>query len=110
VLILPPGHAQTVAAKRRFSRRERWMIGTVLGTAAALIVAVVISLATASHSSGNGCVDVTIPYAFGGQEFYRCGAAARSMCASVGVPNGYSGTAGRAVALECRKAGLAIGR
>jgi hypothetical protein len=86
------------------------MIGTVLGTAAALIVAVVIALATAGHSSANGCIDVTIPYAFGGQEYYRCGPAARSMCMSVGVPGGYSGVAAQAVAGECRKAGLAVGR
>ena len=81
----------------------------MLGTVAALAVAVVIAIAMAGHSSANGCVDVNIPYSTGGQEFYRCGAAARAMCGSVGVPGGFTGAAGRAVATECRKAGLAVG-
>lgn len=76
--------------------------------AAALVAAVVIALLSAGHSSGHGCVDVTIPYSVGGQEFYRCGPAARRMCASVGAPDGYTGRAGQAVAVECRKAGLPV--
>jgi hypothetical protein len=109
MLILPPGHAQAVRTPRSIRTREKWMIGGLLGTVAAIIVAVVIAVASAGHHSANGCVDVTIPYSIGGQEFYKCGAAARAMCAQVGVPGGFSGAPARAVATECRKAGLAVG-
>jgi hypothetical protein len=109
VLILPPGHAHAVAVRRRFTRREKSILGVVLAAVGALIVAVVISLATTGHHTGNGCIDVTIPYAVGGQEFYRCGAAARAMCAEVGVPGGYTDVPGRAIATECRKIRLPIG-
>jgi len=109
VLILPPGHAQAVSARRRLSAREKWILRGVLGTVAVLAVAVVIALATAGHSSGNGCVDVNIPYSTGGQELYRCGGEARAMCRAVGTPGGFTGAAAHAVATECRKAGLAVG-
>jgi hypothetical protein len=109
MLILPPGHAQTVRSPRRIRSREKWFLGVLLGGVAAVIVAVGISLASAGHHSGHGCVDVTIPYSIGGQEFYKCGAAARQMCAQVGVPGGFTGGPARAVATECRKAGLPIG-
>jgi hypothetical protein len=85
------------------------MIGAVLASAAALVVAVAIAITASGHSSGGGCVDVTVPYSIGGQEFYKCGAAARAMCDSVGAPGGFSGRAGGAVAAECRKAGLRVG-
>ena len=109
MLILPPGHAQTVAARRTLNVREKWILGSVGALVAALIVVVAIAVATAGHSSGNGCIDVTIPYSIGGQEFYRCGAAARRTCSSVGTPGGFVARAGRAVAAECRKAGLPAG-
>lgn len=85
------------------------MLAGVLGVVAALLVAVAISLATGGHSSGHGCVDVTIAYSTGGQELYRCGAAAREMCKLAGTPAGYTGAPGETVAGECRKAGLPVG-
>lgn len=94
---------------RRLRRREKWILGFVLSTVAALAVVVVIAVLSAGHSTGNGCVDVNIPYSIGGQEIYRCGSAARKMCRSVGTPGGYTQAAGRAVATECRKAGLPVG-
>jgi len=98
-----------VRARREFRLREKWLIGAVLGATTALIVVVVISLASAGHSSANGCIDVTIPYAVGGVEYYRCGAAARAMCHDVGAPGGFSAASARAVSTECRKAGLPVG-
>jgi len=74
-----------------------------------LAVAVVVSVATSGHSTGNGCIDVNIPYSIGGQEVYRCGAAARAVCAAVDTPSGFSGSAGHAVAAECRKVSLPVG-
>jgi hypothetical protein len=109
MLILPPGHAEAVRNPRMMRSREKWLIGGLVGALAALAVAVVIAVTSTGHQSGHGCVDVTIPYSIGGQEFYRCGAAARAMCAQVGVSGGYSGGPARAVATQCRKAGLPIG-
>ncbi|MFL5822972.1 MAG: hypothetical protein ACJ764_05965 [Solirubrobacteraceae bacterium] len=82
----------------------------MLAATAALVVVVAVALLTAGHSTGGDCIDVTIPYSIGGQEFYRCGAAARSTCRSVDAPGGFVGGPGRAVAAECRKIGLPVGR
>jgi hypothetical protein len=72
-------------------------------------VVVAVAILTAGHRTGDGCIDVTIPYSVGGQEFYRCGAAARRTCRQVGTPGGFVGQAGQAVAAECRKIGLPVG-
>jgi hypothetical protein len=109
VLILPPGHAQTLRERRTFSGRERWMIGGVLGLVAALAVVLAISLSTVGHHSGNGCISVGLTYSTGGQQVYRCGAGARALCNQAGVAGGITGSTGRAVATECRKAGLPVG-
>ena len=109
MLILPPGHGQAVARRPRLSLRERWILGGVTATAAALIVVVVIAVAVGGHSTGNGCVDVNLPYSVGGQELYRCGAAARALCSGIDTPGGFTGATGAAVAAECRKAGLRVG-
>jgi len=82
----------------------------MLGVVAVLVLVVAISLASAGRSSAKGCIDVTIPYAVGGVEYYRCGAAAREMCSEVGAPGGFSAASARAVGAECRKAGLPVGR
>jgi hypothetical protein len=82
------------------------MITSVLGLVAAAAVALVISFAAGGRSTGNGCIDVTVQYVTGGTEIYRCGAEARSLCASVGSAGGQNGSLGRAVASECRKAHL----
>ncbi len=85
------------------------MLGGVLAVTAVLVLAVAVSFAIGSHSSGNGCVEITIPSATGGQEIYRCGAGARALCMLAGTPGGYTGAAGRTVAVECRKAKLQVG-
>jgi hypothetical protein len=85
------------------------MVGGVVGVLALLIVVLVVSLATAGHSTGNGCINVNIPSSLGNQNFYRCGTQAKAMCATVGAPGGLTGAAGRAVAAECRKVSLPVG-
>lgn len=85
------------------------MFGGVLGLLAVVAVALVISLATAGPKSGHGCVSVSLAYSTGGTQLYRCGASARSLCASVDAPGGTSGAAARALIPECRKAGLPVG-
>jgi hypothetical protein len=85
------------------------MVGAVLGLVAALAAVVVIAVLTGGHTTGRGCVDVTIPYSLGGEELYRCGSSARALCRSAGAAGGFTGAAGHAVATQCRKAGLPVG-
>jgi ABC-type nickel/cobalt efflux system permease component RcnA len=109
MLILPPGHAQRLRERRAFSVRERWMVGGVLGMLAALAVVLVISFSTAGRQSANGCINVALSYSTGGAQIFRCGAGARALCEQVDRPGGLSGVTGRAVAVQCRKAGLPVG-
>jgi hypothetical protein len=110
VLILPPGHAKTLALPRRFSLREKWIVGSVLAAAAALVVVVVISLGSTGHRTANGCVDVKFPIAIGGEEIYECGTAARELCATVVATPASNAVEDRAIAAQCRVAGLPLGR
>jgi hypothetical protein len=105
VLILPPGHAETVRL-RPLSTRERRLIAGVLAVVAALLAGLVISLSTGGKSSAHGCIYATIPAATGAEQIDRCGSAARSICGSTATPGAFAPEAARAIAVECRKAGL----
>jgi hypothetical protein len=109
VLILPPGHAQTIAVRRRLSTREKRMVGGVLGLVAALALAFVISLAVSGPSSNHGCIYATIAGEVGAQQIHECGADARAMCQSVNTPGAFTAQAAPVVASACRKAGLPVG-
>jgi hypothetical protein len=110
MLILPPGHAETLRERRRLSRRERWVIGGVLATVGAIAIALAISFGTAGPSSGRGCIHATIAGVVGAVQVNECGAAARSTCATVYAPGAYVPEAARSIALECRKAQLPVNR
>jgi hypothetical protein len=107
-MILPPGHAQQIRQTRALTRRERRLITGVLGAVLAIVVVLVISLATADKKSGHGCISVSLGYSIGGQTFDMCGQRAERFCAGAHKP-GLSGAAGDTVARECRKAGLKAG-
>jgi hypothetical protein len=109
VLILPPGHAQSIRQRRTFRGRERWMIGGVLGSLVVLAVALVLALASQGPKSGHGCISVALAYSTGGAQIYQCGDSARAMCSEVGKPGGLTGQAAETVTGACRKAGLAVG-
>jgi hypothetical protein len=86
------------------------MIGGVLATTAALVVAIVIAFGVSAPSSGHGCIRLVLPAATGAQEINQCGAAARATCASVGTPGNFTRQSARSAAAECRKAGLPVGQ
>jgi hypothetical protein len=109
VLIIPPGHAEAARLRWPTSRREKWMIGGVLGVVAALAVVLVISFASSGPSSKAGCIYATIPAATGAEQIHECGGVARSTCASALTPGAFAARAAQAVAAECRKAGLPVG-
>jgi hypothetical protein len=109
VLILPPGHARTIRAPRRFSRREKWILTTVAASVVAVIVAIVISIGTGGGSTPSGCVDVKFSTTIGAGEIYQCGGKARTLCASASAGGGISSVERPAVIAACRKAGLGVG-
>jgi hypothetical protein len=106
MLILPPGHAQTIKHGRTFRARERWMIGGVLGVLAVLVAVLIVSIGSTTKASGHGCVSVSLAYSTGGQHIYRCGAGARALCDGVGRVGGITGPPAEVVARECHKAGI----
>lgn len=107
---LPPGHGQTIATRPRLSGREQWMVGVVLCAVVAVVVSVVISLASGGRTSSHGCIYATIPAATGAQEINRCGADARATCATALAPGAFTAQAAPVIAAQCRKAGLPVGR
>jgi hypothetical protein len=108
-MVMPLGHGRSLRTQRRLARREKRSLGLVAALVAIFALAVVVAVITAGHSSGHGCIDVQIPSATGGSETFKCGAQARAMCRLVGARDGFRGTAGGAIATECRKAGLPVG-
>jgi hypothetical protein len=109
-MVLPPGHAQALRARRSLSRREKWIIGGVLGAVAAIVVALGVSIGSSGPSSSNGCIYATIPGVVGAVQVHECGAQAHSTCNSVFAPGAYAPGAARTIAAECRKAGLPVTR
>lgn len=110
MLILPPGHGRATGHRRAWTRRERLMVGGVLGAIAVLIVVLAVAIGTAGKSSGHGCIYATLPGPVGAEEVDQCGAQARATCQSVGAPGTYAAQAARVIAGQCRKAGLPVGR
>jgi hypothetical protein len=108
VLILPPGHANTVA-RRALTAREKWMLRGVAVVVAAVALALVLSFAIGGKSSRRGCIYATIPGAVGAQEVNQCGEDARQTCLSVRTPGAFTPQAQTTIAAQCRKAGLPVG-
>ena len=106
VLIMPPGHARDVAARRPFTPRDRRFLVVGCGAVLALVIAIVIAVGSSSPQSGHGCVYVTVTSSTGALTIQGCGARARTICAEASVPGTYSADALTSVIAECRKAGL----
>ena len=108
MLILPSGHAVQEASGPTISRREKWLIGSVLGLFATLCVTVVIAFTRSQKQSRHGCIDVSAATVIGGSELYRCGQAARELCTEPGGAQSPNVAFQRALADACRKAGLPV--
>jgi hypothetical protein len=90
------------------SKREKWMVGGVLGVVATLAVVLVISFVSSGPSSGNGCIYANIPGVVGAEQVHECGANARHTCRSLNAPDAYTRQAAHTLAVECGKAGLPV--
>jgi hypothetical protein len=106
---LPIGHWQATETPR-VSRRERWMIATVLVASAVIAVVVVISFTSHQRTSHDGCIDVSAATVIGGSELYRCGASARGLCTAATGGGEQNISFRRALADACREAGLPVPR
>ena len=104
---LPIGHWQATEAPR-VSRRERWLIATVLAASAVIAIVVVISFTSHQRTSRDGCIDVSAATVIGGSELYRCGASARGLCTAATGSGEQNISFRRALADACRKAGLPV--
>lgn len=85
------------------------MVRGVAGAVAVILAVVVVALVRSGPSSSRGCIYATVPAATGAEELYRCGQAARSICASAESPGAFTKQAAQTVATACRKAGLPVG-
>ncbi len=112
-MVYAPGHFQHAREQtdgRRYrSRRERLAVRTMALVTLALLGLVVFSLTNHQRSTGHGCIDFNYTTMIGGAETYRCGAAARTLCAT--PPRGKSVDTDFQIALyaACRKARLPTG-
>lgn len=86
------------------------MLAGVVGAVAALVAAVVIAFGVGGPGSASGCIHAVLPAATGAQEINQCGGAARTTCASAERPGSFTAGAARSLAVQCRRAGLAVGR
>jgi hypothetical protein len=109
MLILPPGHGRAAVARRTFTRRERWILASVIGVSLALVVVVVIAVASPGGHANRGCLAIEVPGPIGAQEFRQCGAAARAFCGSIHETADLSAVARNDVAAACRRLGLPTG-
>jgi hypothetical protein len=108
VLILPPGHAQATFARRKLNTREKWILSGVLATTLALLVIILISIATAGPKSTGDCINVTSPGFIGAQSVSGCGAKARAICHSALTGSGYAREQNADVLAACRKQGIPV--
>ncbi len=108
MLILPPGHAETLRARRTFTTREKWILSTVLACVAALAVAVVIAIASSDQKSTATCINVTAPSFIGAEKVSGCGQQAREICSSAANQGTYNQAFAKAIAAECRKVGIPV--
>ncbi|HUY58781.1 MAG TPA: hypothetical protein VMV16_03650 [Solirubrobacteraceae bacterium] len=106
-MVFAPGHYQEITQPRPRRRLERIAIRLIALTIVILLGLVVFSLTTHQKQSGNGCVDFNYTTMIGGAEMYKCGGAAKTLCAT---PRGSRASIDSdfetALYPACRKAGI----
>ena len=80
----------------------------MLATALALLVVVVISIATSGPKTTGGCINVTSPGFIGAQSVSGCGEQARAICHSALTGSGYTRGQNADVLAACRKQGIPL--
>lgn len=112
-MVYAPGHFQQAnqqARRRRFrSERERAAVYAAAIVTLVLVGLVVFSLTNHQRKTGNGCIDFNYSTMIGGAEAYKCGAAARNLCATPLAKKSIDGDYQTELYAACRKAGLRTG-
>lgn len=114
-MVFAPGHFQqanqTATPRRRFrSRRERLAVQAMALITLALVGLAVYSLSNHQRTTGHGCIDFNYSTMIGGAEMYKCGAQARTLCATRAGGSAVDGDYLSELFAACRKAGLLPGR
>jgi hypothetical protein len=113
-MVFAPGHfkqANQQATRRRFrSRRERLAVYAAALVTLVLVGLLAYSLTTHQASSGNGCVDFNYTTMIGGAEMHKCGAQARTVCATPATGKSIDTDFQTELYAACRKAGIRTGR
>ncbi len=80
-MIMPEGHYRDTQVRRSRNPRERWIL-RLGGLLSALVIAVTVySLTSSQPRNGNGCLSFNYTMVMGGEQYYKCGATARRICA-----------------------------
>ena len=104
---LPPDHRERATTRRRFGRRERWVVAVMTLVTAAVVVVAVAALTSTDHPR-RGCLDASVPGPIGATSFTQCGADARYLCAHLGTSQDLNEFGVSILAADCRRAGLPV--
>jgi hypothetical protein len=95
--------AQRLREPLRWGRREKTIVGVLLGLLAAIAIALAVYGATSGAPARADCIDLSFPSTLGAAEVKGCGAQARRVCAS----GAYRGIATE-MRTACEHAGFAF--
>jgi hypothetical protein len=109
-MVFAPGHFQQATRRPFRSRRERFAVYSAALVTLVLVGLLVYSLTTHQASSGNGCVDFNYTTMIGGAEMHKCGAQARTVCATQPTGESIDTDFQTELYVACRKAGIRTGR
>ena len=101
-----PGHLERARRRRHRSRREQLSVGVAAILLSALIGVAVFSLTTHQAGTGHGCIDFNYTTMIGGAEMHKCGAPARTLCATPASGRSVDTDFTTELYAACRKAGL----
>jgi hypothetical protein len=87
----------------RWGRREKGIVGALLGVLAAAAVALIVFAASSGAPARADCINLSFPSTLGAGYVKGCGAKARAICAS----GAYRGSFGRELQAACARAGFA---
>ena len=108
-MVYAPGHHQEIAEPRERRKLERVSVRVVALVTLVVLGLVVFSLTTPQKNTGNGCIDFNYTTMIGGAEMYKCGAAARRLCATPPSRTSIDADFQTELYAACRKARLEVG-
>ena len=113
-MVYAPGHFQQAnesATRRRFrSRREQLTVYGAAVITLVLVGLVVFSLTNHQRKTGHGCIDFNYSTMIGGAEMYKCGAQARTLCATPRTSKSIDGDFQAELYAACRQGRIPIAR